>query len=102
MAGKIYVGDIGTAFRLIMTDPDTNQPIDISTASSLNISVKKPNGTIENWVAQNGANIGEVEHIAIAGDLDIAGNYQLQAIVALPSWSGRSETAATTIYQPFK
>jgi len=102
MAGKIYVGDVGTAFKLVMIDPETNQAVDLSTATSLNISVRKQNGQIVNWAAQKGANIGEVEHIAVDGDLDIAGRYEMQAVVALPAWSGRSETVDVIVYAPFR
>jgi hypothetical protein len=44
MASEIHEGDIGT--KLLVTITDDGNIVDISSASSLSIFIKKPNGTI--------------------------------------------------------
>ena len=44
MASEIHEGDIGT--KLLVTVTDDGSVVDISSASSLSIFIRKPNGTI--------------------------------------------------------
>jgi len=93
MAQTIYVGDTGTLIVL-----DCGQ--DISAASVRTIEVRKPNGTAVQWSAvANGAN--SLAYTSLADTFDMAGEWQLQARVTLPSGQWRGKTAALQVYAPF-
>lgn len=83
---KIYVGDSGTKIEV-----DTKQ--DLTSATTTNIVVKKPDGTNVTW---NGtvdpANPTVINYITTSTDFDIPGTYICQAQVTLPGWSGRGDT----------
>ena len=101
---KIYVGDVGTEIIL-----DTGS--DISTATVTQILWKSPKGKSGTWNAVLLKDDGEVydpnvdsqvvtkiRYITKVNDIDVAGQWRLQAKIALPAWSGRGETAAFVVY----
>jgi hypothetical protein len=92
-SNKVYVGDIGTEIIL-----DAKE--DISTATTVEIRYKKPDGTTGAWT---GAvyDTTKGRYVTVSGDLDQAGSWYLQLYVVLPSWSGHGETVAVTIYELF-
>lgn len=87
---KTYVGDIGTEILL-----DTQ--VDISTATSVSILARKPDGTKTTWSAQvsGGTN---VRYVTQNNDLDVEGVWNLQAHVVSPTWSGHSEAVEFSVY----
>ena len=85
------VGDIGTVFRTTIKDQD-GTAVDVSSASTLQIIFKKPDGTILTKTAvftTDGVN-GNIEYPTISGDLDTAGSWTWQARVVIGSteWKG--------------
>lgn len=98
--GKIYVGDIGTEIIL-----DVGQAI---TGATVSIAVLKPGATAEvSWAASVHTLDGEaryVRHTTVAGDLDVAGLYRLQPVIALAdgTWSGRGETVEFLVFDKQK
>lgn len=94
--GKIYVGDIGTEFLL-----DAGQAI---TGATVSIAVLKPGATAEvPWSASVHTIDGAaryVRHTTVDGDLDVAGSYRLQPVIALAdgTWAGRGETEQVQIF----
>ena len=94
MASKIYIGDVGTIIRV-----DAGQ--DISTATTLDIKYRKPDGTEATWTGVlDGTNF--VRYTTIAGDLDQTGGWQIQLVIALPGWSGCGETTGFTVYEKWE
>ncbi len=97
-ANKIYKGDVGTAIIL-----DTGE--DLSEATAVSMAVRKPDGTVAIWSAEvvqvEGARTG-VRHLVQAGELDQEGIYRLQAVVTLPGWTGRTQTAEMKVWEEFK
>lgn len=90
---KIYVGDTGTVITL-----DCGQ--DISAASARSIEVRRPDGTTTSWAAvASGSNA--IAYTTLAGSLDMAGRWKLQARITLPSGVWRGETAVLDVYTPF-
>jgi 5-hydroxyisourate hydrolase-like protein (transthyretin family) len=81
MASQIHVGDIGTT--LIVTVLEDGAIVDISSATSLEITIKKPNGTTETktGVFTTDGTDGRMQYISIAGDFDQPGNYRIQGKV---------------------
>jgi len=83
---KIYVGDVGTIFRI-----DTGVALTAFTTHDINI--RKPDSTVVTWVGTvNGTDNTLIDYIAVTGDLDQAGTYTGQAVGIEPGWSGRGDT----------
>ena len=100
---KIYVGDVGTVIRLD-TDPSGDAGIDLSSADTLKILVKKPDGTLDEWEATQYSDTTQIQYITEEGDLDIKGTYKFQAYIAWdnPASEHRGETASIKVYEAFK
>jgi len=80
---NIYVGDVGVLVKV-----DVGQ--DISSSSIHTINVVYPDGTIANWSASINGNF--LEYITVAGDLDIAGRYKIQAYIEMGVYKGYGDT----------
>lgn len=94
MHGKLYKGTVGTAI-----DVDTLLPVAIlASASSVDIKVKKPDGTIVTWNASIVSNTSVIRHILAANEIDLNGKYSLQANVTL---NGNAILGDTTILPVF-
>lgn len=85
MASEIHVNDIGTKF--LATIKDDGVVVDISSAISITMVFKKPDDEVVNRVGtfETNGEDGQVFYTTIAGDLDEAGQYKLQAKVVLPT-----------------
>ncbi len=90
---KVYTGDTGTVIVL-----DCGQ--DISAATARSIAVRKPDGSSTSWAAV-AEGTDSIKHTSLADTFDQAGDYQLQAVVTLPSGTWRGETVALHVYSPF-
>ena len=85
---EVFVGDVGTEIVLECGVP-------ITTATVMRIYVRKPTGTaVWSAVADTSTSIKYVTGI---GDLDVAGEYRLQAYVEMPGWKGRGSVARLTV-----
>jgi hypothetical protein len=95
MACEIHKGDIGT--KLLLTVTDCGTVVDISTATTLAIYIRKPDGTILSRIGTletDGAD-GKTYYITEAGDFDVAGSYKIQGKVAFPSGASYYTSTAT-------
>ena len=83
MASEIHVNDVGTKFLATIKDDGT--VVDISSATSITMIFKKPDDeVVQKTGTLNGDGTdGKVYYTTIAGDLDEAGLYKLQAKVVL-------------------
>ena len=89
MAGKHYVGEIGTD---IIVDCGAV----ITGATETKIKVRKPDETEIEWTANiDGTNF--LKYTTKADDFDLAGTYYLQASLTLSGWTGLGETALFVI-----
>ncbi len=89
---EIHVGDIGTQITLSITDAGT--AVDLSSATTKQIIFLKPDRTKLTKTAEfatDGTN-GQLKYTTIAGDLDLAGFWQVQAYVVLPTGEWHSST----------
>ena len=77
---EVFVGDVGTEMSL-------DCEMDISSATVMRIVVKKPNGKRVRWAAQADGT-SAIKYVIQAGDLDVAGDWDMQAYVEMPTWSG--------------
>lgn len=98
MASYIHEGDIGT--KLLITMKDDGSVVDISSASSLSIFIKRPDGTMltRSGTLETDGTDGKMYYIVVAGDLNDAGLYKIQAQVILTSGSFYSSTATFKVH----
>lgn len=94
MSDKSYVGDIGTE---IIVDCG----VDISTATTHNLMMQKPDLTSVELVGTI-HNENFIKYTTIDGDLDQAGIYRIQSKVVISGWQGLGETAKLRIYDPYE
>lgn len=87
MSSEIHVLDIGTEFRIPITDD--GEVVDISTATGLTIIFKKPDGTLLSVTADlyTDGTDGIMYYRAVDGDLDQAGIWKIQAFVEISGGS---------------
>ena len=96
MASKLYQADEGTVFQV-------DVGVDISAASTTDLKVRKPDGTLVSWVgAANGSTNTQIDYTIVTDDLDQLGQYRLQAYVVTATWTGRGETVNFTVYKAFE
>jgi hypothetical protein len=98
MASQIHVGDIGTT--LIVTILEDGSVVDISSASSLQIIIKKPDATTltKTGVFTTDGTDGKMQYVSIAGDFDQSGNYRIQGKVNLSSGNYSSSVGAFKVH----
>lgn len=87
-----HVGDIGTFFRLRVkelppgvTDPALAEPVDLSTASNMQIvflSPAKRRFVVTAVLTNDGAD-GLMEYVTQSGDLDVKGRWKMQGLFSI-------------------
>ena len=82
-ANEIHLNDIGTQFLLSVKDGSS--AVDISSATTKQIIIKKPSGTkvTANTAFSTDGTDGKMYYNAVDGDLDEAGSYKLQGKVVI-------------------
>ena len=98
MAGQIHVGDIGTT--LIVTILEDGSVVDISSASSLQIIIKKPDATTltKTGVFTTDGTDGKMQYVSIAGDFDQSGNYRIQGKVDISGGTYSSSVGSFKVH----
>jgi hypothetical protein len=89
MASQMHVNDVGNT--LVGTVLDDGEVVDISSATSIEMILKKPDQTTVTKTAvfsTNGTD-GQMAYTVVSGDLDQSGNYKIQ---------GKVEIAGSTFY----
>jgi hypothetical protein len=92
------VGDAGTTLRF--TVREAGAAIDISTATTKQILLRKPDGTVVAKTAGFGTNgsDGVLTYSILTADLDTAGEWRARANLVLSTgWSGQSDIDAFTV-----
>lgn len=85
MSQSIRVGDKGTEFRVTITDEDV--AVDLSSASTLQLSFKKPSGdtlTVDAELYTDGTD-GIIYYNTVEGDINESGMWRLQSYVVVGS-----------------
>jgi len=88
----VYTGDVGTAIILDCVD-------DVSAATVRTIKVRKPNGVRTTWAATLDGTT-KIKYVIQTGDLDVIGNWALQAYVEIPGWTGSGELVTLVVSRP--
>ena len=84
---QAHVNDIGTIFRVTVYDTTSaggTTVADISGATTKKFTFKRPDGTTfeKTAVFTSDGTDGNIQYLAVDGDLNVAGTWNLQAYVA--------------------
>ena len=85
MSDEIHVEDVGTEFRILITEEGT--AVDLSTATLLQIIFRKPDSTtleVDADYYTDGTD-GLIKYNVVDGDIDQAGQWRIQAYVEVGS-----------------
>ena len=87
MACEIHTGDIGTRFLFTIQDCNSTDPVDVSTASSVEIVFQKTDGSTDTKVGSflTDGTDGKVYYDTLAGDIDQVGYWKVQGKVNFPT-----------------
>ncbi len=87
---EIRVDDIGTKLELEVLEDSV--AVDISTASTKDITLQRPDGTtiVHEGVFTTDGTEGKVYFTTSLGDLSMEGTYYIQVYIALATWQGYS------------
>lgn len=89
---NIYAGDSGIEFRVSVV-------VDITAATLTSYKVIKPDGTTATWAATRYDNT-TLTYTTQAGDMDLSGEYKIQAYVEFgPASKHTGETARFKVYK---
>ena len=93
MTEQIHIGDIGTVFKVLITD-ENGDALNISTATTKQIIFRKPGNrgtlTVDADFTTDGSD-GYIQYAIVDGDLDTFGVWQIQAKVITPQFTNYSE-----------
>ena len=93
----MHVGDIGTVIEVTLYDSGT--VVDVSGATTKQLLLKKPDGTVATKNASfttNGVD-GKLRYTTLANDLDAAGVWELQVYVVLPAGNWKSDVGVFSV-----
>jgi hypothetical protein len=91
----IHVGDVGTIFRITIVENNSVTPVNVSGATVKTIHFQKGDGTrvSKTAVFYTDGSDGIIQYVGIAADVDVAGTWQMQGYVEMPSGKFYSEIA---------
>jgi|TARA_B100002052_G_scaffold465_1_gene448 hypothetical protein len=98
MASQIHVGDVGTT--LIVTILDNGSVVDISSATSLQILIRKPDATTltKAGILTTDGSDGKMQHVSVTGDFDQPGNYRIQGKVDISGGTYSSSVGSFKVH----
>ena len=100
MSYELQFNNIGTELRVIIVDCNDN-PINIASATSKSIILKKPGGTLTIYDASflTDGTDGVILYNTVDGDLDEIGSWKIQAAITTPSGSWRTNFKTFKVYR---
>lgn len=93
-ASKVKVGDIGTELLVDVC-------VDITAATEVRIYVMKPGATAPVVWSASVYETRYLRHVCVLGDLDVPGEYMVEAWVQLPGGQWRGDVGTFRVYEPF-
>ncbi len=96
----IHAQDIGTIFRLTVTDDEVPEvAIDVSAATTLEFLFQKPSGDVvtQTPVFTTDGTDGQLQYTTVSGDLDETGQWKLQCRYAFAGGADRRTDVVTFV-----
>ena len=96
---EVHVADVGTVFEATITDQDA-AVVDISAASTKESKFRKPTGAVLTKTATlvNTGTDGKMKYTSLAGDLDVAGVWQVQGHVVIGGGNWHTDLYRFTVH----
>ena len=93
MAAEVHQNDIGTIFRVTISDGD--DAVDVSSLTTQELIFRKPDGTTETQTSSfyTDGTDGVIQYTSVSGDLDTVGQWKIQANIVMPTGTWRSSVA---------
>lgn len=91
---SVFKEDVGTEIVL-------DCGVDITSATVTNIVAAAPSGAVKTWAAVADGSTA-IKRVTLAGDLDEAGTWTLQAYVEVPGWAGHGEAVQLIVRDPIQ
>ena len=90
----LRVGAVGVLLRLTVREDGAAK--DVSTATTKQIKLRKPDGTVVTYAASfTAAGVdGQIQAATVSGDLDLVGRYTYCAYVAIGTWADHGSATA--------
>ncbi len=88
----VYTGDVGTEIILDCIE-------DITASTVRTIKVRKSNGLKTTWTATLEGTT-QIKYVILAGDLDVVGDWTLQAYIEMTGWKGSGELVTLRVNRP--
>jgi hypothetical protein len=98
-ANEIHINDIGTVFTI--TVKDGSSVVDISSASTKQVIIKKPGGTKltkDSAFVTDGTD-GQMKYTIVSGDLDETGTYKLQGYLIISDGTFYTDITSFKVYR---
>lgn len=98
-ARELHVGDVGT--QILVTLVDGSTPVDLSTATTIQYFIKKPDNTIitVNATLYTDGTDGKIYYTTISSTLDQSGYYVLQTYVIIGVNKWKSDLYRFRVYE---
>ena len=98
-ANEIHLNDIGTKFLVTITDGSS--AVDVSTASTKQIIIKKPSGSKLTKTASfnSDGSDGKIYYTTVTDDLDEAGSHKLQGKVIISDGTFYTDIQTFKVYR---
>lgn len=86
-ADIVHVGDVGTVITLTIYEDDGTTAVDVSSATTKTIYIKKPDGTVITGTASftTDGSDGKIYYTVASGVISASGIYQVQGYVEIGS-----------------
>lgn len=100
MSAQIHVEDEGTVFEATIYD-ENNVIVDLSSATTMEFRFRKANGTVltVDAIHVTDGTDGKIKYTAVEGDIDVDGQWKLQAYVELPNGKWHSSFHDFVVYE---
>lgn len=94
----INLGDIGTVLSITVLSARTGQPLDLSTATTLEILLQRPDFTnMVKTATSSSPTTGVLQAVVGQGDISMAGTWHVRAHVAGPGYDYHSDLKPMTV-----
>lgn len=96
----IHVGDVGTIFEVTVVENDGVTPVNIGLATVKKIYFKDSAGVKmeKTAVLVTDGSDGKMKYVGVAGDIDMAGIWQMQGYVEIPAGKFYSVKTRFTVH----
>jgi hypothetical protein len=98
-ANEIHLNDVGTVFEATIMDGAVVVNISAATIKQLTFKGQSGSSKTKSATFATDGTDGKLRYVTVVGDLDWAGQWELQAYVVMPTGAWHSDTAQFIVYE---